>query len=534
MTAETEIEQVILRFRDLGQELGNTVRTHAELAADGGCWWGWWKKTGERVPAEAFSHLRRLAQRKSGLPILLLDTGQKQLHTATCVEIYWDDPEGTTPSPDRERTPAYYQDTPVPAWFRLSELGVEPVDADALRDLTYVRVDEFFVSRRSGFDPYYGKVVFSVDELKQQERTIWFVRAKRDHDRDHEISAVTLPPENFPEQHVVTPNRVILWLSDLHFGPHHRFPLVSAEGGGKDLASALYTALESRAATDLAAVVVSGDLTWSAQDDEFDQVREFLRSVESWASLDARQVLVCPGNHDIRWSDEPAEKGAPASTDDAPAARRAYADFYRAVYGVPPNEYLSSGRRLLLGGAYPVEIVSVNSSLLDQQAGLFQGHGYIGEKQLAHAAREMGWDASDPPVRPLRILMLHHHLVPVTYRESAVLGRSYSVTLDAGAVADWVVDHRVDVVLHGHMHQPFASRLTRPSARRGDLDEWRTTHLFALGSTGVEIDHLDHKENTFALLRFGADLEVSVHTVDPIKPSSDLWSTRIPFPGGPA
>ena len=81
------------------------------------------------------------------------------------------------------------------------------------------------------------------------------------------------------------------------------------------------------------------------------------------------------------------------------------------------------GRRFLLGGAVPVEIVCLNSSLLGQEPGVFQGHGFIGEDQLRHAAREVGWEANrdsgdaDLP-RAVRIAVVHHHLLPVIYRVS--------------------------------------------------------------------------------------------------------------------
>ena len=44
----------------------------------------------------------------------------------------------------------------------------------------------------------------------------------------------------------------------------------------------------------------------------------------------------------------------------------------------------------------------------------------------------------------------------------AKYGQLYSVALDAEAITRWLVEHRVNLVVHGHMHQPFIAEVSRP------------------------------------------------------------------------
>ena len=212
-------------------------------------------------------------------------------------------------------------------------------------------------------------------------------------------------------------------------------------------------------------------------------------------------------------------------------ARSAYTDFYRELFFKAPNAFLTSGRKFLLGNAFAVEIACLNSSLLEQHKGLFQGHGFLGDAQLDNVASEMGWEPGIQGPHALRIVVVHHHLMPVTFREDPKTGQVYSVVLDAEALARWIVRHRVKLVLHGHMHQPFMARVERPVETDKPDGDWHRFHVVGLGSTGVGKDHLGEVgKNTFGLLGFEADhLALKVFTIDPVNPAQLLWSLRIPY-----
>lgn len=501
-------EMMILRFRDLSTNPGETVRLHREKISEGYAWWGWWKKAGEKVPEDTFRAMLQ-AKDAEGIPVMLFDTGEGKLYEATIEDVRWDSRLTPGPPPEPERTPDYYAGRVLLAWFKMTSLGKELEEA-TLKNWSYLEVDEIFKSPGSAFSVFTSKKVASFEELRHQERTVWFLRQSKPEDLAHEVllhSAVANPPSNFPEKVIERVPRHILWLSDLHFSEeHHAFPLErNSVQGGSNLSEALRKDLEGQGIADLGGVLVSGDLTWAGLREEYELVESFLKDVQSWATLDPGHILVCPGNHDLAFTDEPWTKGKliPRVT---PEATKQFADFYRSLYGVHPNEFLASGRRFLLGGSTVVEIVSLNSSYLQQTAEAFQGQGYVGERQRDAVDSGMRWDNSRLDSRPLRIAMLHHHVVPILPQELAKYERASSVLYDSGALCNWFVKRGVDLVLHGHMHHTKVIRESRSKELLAKQDRWHDFIVASLASTGVGIDDnpIDRK-NVYGLLEFHGD-----------------------------
>src|SRR5690349_1379161 len=128
---QTEVTTVILRFRDLATAQGQTLALHRAIRDEHGfVWWGWWNKFGEQVPSELFARLKMEAL---GAPQdwFLFDSGQNRLYRARCSDVVWnEDARQRIPSPDPGTTPEYYRDQRYFAWFRLTELPNDPVNAD--------------------------------------------------------------------------------------------------------------------------------------------------------------------------------------------------------------------------------------------------------------------------------------------------------------------------------------------------------------------------------------------------------------------
>lgn len=521
---------MILRFRDLVTGPGDTVVNHNTIAQSHGyVWWGWWNKSGETVPGPTFRDLNRVAKESQGLRLLLLDSGRDRVFEATCREIRWDKDFAKLPSPEPEKSPPYYSDQTYFAWFKLETIA--PVDAKVLQGFSYVRVDEFFDNGVSRYVPFYGKRVHDADELRQQDRTIWFVRSfSSDTDLVHQVMLLQgkqIAPCDYETEFFKSKSLNLLWVSDLHFSSsHHSFP-TSPTQSKHDLGQAIEEAAKQAGIESFAGVLVSGDFTWEGSGSEFSLARSFLkRLATSPSKLDNYRFAIVPGNHDLKFSPAPADKAAAVNEAIAPAEARAeFAQFYRDLFYVNPNEYLSSGRKFLLGGAVPVEVACLNSSLIEQKKGWFQGHGFVGDAQLQHVAKGMGWTVPAVTPRPFRIAMLHHHLMPVTYRETPFGGAAYSVVFDAEAVVQWLVHHRVDLVLHGHMHSDFVARVSRPVL--GRQDEWHSFHVLGLGSSGVSAAHRAGP-NTFGILQFAEDgPTVSTYSVSASEPSKPVSKVHI-------
>jgi Icc protein len=153
------------------------------------------------------------------------------------------------------------------------------------------------------------------------------------------------------------------------------------------------------------AVLVTGDLT------EMGFRQEYLLAKSYLDQLDSRPLLVIPGNHDSR--------------------NVGYIHF---------EKYF--GTRSIVWHDRGLTVVGIDSTEPDLD------HGHIGrarypwlEEQFAHPAH-------------FRILMLHHHLLPVPGT-----GRERNVVYDAGDVLEVLQRCRVDLVLSGHKHVPYAWRL---------------------------------------------------------------------------
>jgi 3',5'-cyclic AMP phosphodiesterase CpdA len=270
-----------------------------------------------------------------------------------------------------------------------------------------------------------------------------------------------------------------------------------------NLSETLRKDLDSKDIKEIAGLIISGDLTWKADAKEFDDCKRFLEDVKSWATLSADQIVLCPGNHDLAFSEEPWIKGAPVDVAPEQAVTN-FANFYQNVFFLRPNEFLCSGRRFLIGNGIVVEVASLNSSLLGQIEGVFQGHGYLSDAQLEFVANELGWRRgrlSAP--RAMRIVVLHHHVLPILYRDVPVYERQASLVYDAGALGRWLAQWEVDLVLHGHMHDPAAVKTSRLYGEVADSIEWREVVVAALGSTGVEVGHTADGRNSYGILKFG-------------------------------
>ncbi len=511
MSAGPEPQTLVLRFRDLATEPGETIeRHHAICAKQGRVWWGWWHKAREHVPTRAFEAINALSA-KGKLDVYLLNAHEKEVYKATLSQVRWSNDLSSFPTPDANLTPDYYRGRRCKAWFLLTDLQAQPVPFEPLSGLLQVSVPDFFRGvEPPEFAALDGTALHGPEALDEQNRTIWFVRtpgpgeAAREPDAPVPRSRAYSGPHDgepsFPPQYFLTEGRRLLWLSDLHFaeGPHrhrHGFAYQKDETPYEpNLHQQLEWVLsEHEALVDIEGLIISGDITWKAHASEFAAARTFIRELiaKTGKTDRAERVALCPGNHDLRFSDTPWEKGSPIVASTA-AARHEFNSFYRRLFSEPPNQFLSMGRRFLLGGAVPVEIVCLNSSLLQQDAGAFQGHGFIGQPQLRHAAAEAGWgargaDADEP--RAVRIVVVHHHLLPVIDQLRPERQGYYSTPLDAEALARWLVKHRVDLVLHGHMHQPFCVEVHRGESLTTPRDQWHTFTVCGLGSSGVSSDH---------------------------------------------
>lgn len=230
--ASSKLKTIILRFRDLS--VSDTILRHNDICESlGYVWWGWWSKPQEKIPFDEFALLERKAHENDGLELFLFDSGKKCLYKASCTDIRYKTTGERMECPEKDKTPSYYSDSIYLAWFKFAQITGPLQNSEALsllRKHSYLRVDHFFESERSAFTPFYNKRVYSLEELADQQRTIWFIRNFEKGDSSHEIhsfSSSLNDDKNVDQEFRILPTQDVLWISDLHFSNrHHAFGIL--------------------------------------------------------------------------------------------------------------------------------------------------------------------------------------------------------------------------------------------------------------------------------------------------------------------
>ena len=220
-------------------------------------------------------------------------------------------------------------------------------------------------------------------------------------------------------------------LSDLHLADRGRYPRNGYAPRECDrhsirLAQRILDELEAAQVDHL---VVTGDLSLTAEASEFEKAAKLLRR---WA--DAGKLTVVPGNHDV-WTAESVKSARFLRMigPDGKGMRRA-----EAVY---PFASLPSPE---------VAIVALDSSQHGEEP--FETPGIIGSSQL-QAARELVREHAKEGRAVL--LALHHHLMLPRERVASDAQVARMPLLDADKLVRMVADVRVAGVLHGHRHTAF-------------------------------------------------------------------------------
>ena len=518
---------MVLRFRDLSTE--DTISEHRKLIKKyGDVWWGWWHKPPEKIPRNTFALFSDDIESKGHLEIYLVDSGNELLYKATLKEIDISLAEKEKECLEPNKTPPYYRTQKYKAWFRLT--SIESISQDELRTWSYDEVTDFL------YDPFstafQDKRVISIQEmLNRAHRTIYFIQPYETQHKDYPLEPQP-PPKlgNFLTEPIFSNSTYILHLSDLHFSTRHHGFSLKTDGIQRNFGSHLINDL-SQEYKDVppAAVIVSGDLTWRGEEEEFDLAYDFIRMLQSNFDLDSNHFVIIPGNHDIQWGKQDKheyDRTKPVERPKAEAEQN-YKTFFKKCFGFPPTVFLSMGRRYVLGNYISIDIVGLNSSRLEQRH--FAGYGYVSLEQVQEAAKDMGWQDMQHPTK-YRMLVLHHHVIPVaSIEEISSYDENYSLTLDAGQLIYEALTQKIDLIAHGHMHQPFASSISRTARNPGFLPS-QTLAVHGAGSAGAKGEDLgDSRKNSYSIYEFDEKgIMIKIRSWSPnIKGFEEDWRYRL-------
>lgn len=505
---------IILRFRDLVTKENDTIKQHQEIIQQhGSVWWGWWKKGTEKTPVPELAQLGVYAK-TSPATIYLVDSGQRLLYRASCINVEFI-PNKKILSPETDKTPEYYRDQSYFAWFQFTE--IESCDETELKNFSYVNCHDcdLFIDSNINYSNFNNKKIHSIAELIQQNRTIWFIRPAIGTDIENEIVLLNsefIQPTHFSTKYYQSSGNVLLWLSDLHLSDKNngfRDGTISqtlADHISQCIAKAERNPLK------IGGLLISGDITFQAEEEGFDLARQFLKNLNNGLStpVSSENIVLCPGNHDFtrESTNLPAGKD-PDYIYNNPGNFSAYSEFYKSIYNIDPNKYFAQGRKLLLSSGQLLEIVALNSLILQQYPN-FAGHGYISNEQLDFVAKQMGWDNSENQTS-IRIVMMHHHYLPTCYTEAVEATRASSTVYDADRLMNWLVKYNVKLLLHGHKHKSFISQIDYPRQPEGNITIDNMHHIIvsAMGGTGAS-----GVQNKFATICFeGNDVVIDFYNI---------------------
>lgn len=270
----------------------------------------------------------------------------------------------------------------------------------------------------------------------------------------------------------------LVHISDLHFGSNHYFdnlPISTdhvPEADKPSLKKSLIESLKnSYGPADLLAV--TGDLTQTALTAEFKKAEDFIRAVaenlSGGVSEWSKRIAIIPGNHDVNWNMQKAD----------PDAR--YAGFtsyirFRNSLGLSIDNQVEPERLYEIHNLidkWNCIIVGFNSCVLESPE---DHRGYIGESQIKNALDEINLLCKEK--KPLKIAMMHHHLIPVNSLESNTK-KPDAVLQDAAYVKSQFLENNFNIVLHGHRHQGHEELINQNG------DNGPKLLIIGCGSTGI-------------------------------------------------
>ena len=492
-----QTETAVLRFRDLVTEESETIKKHCEIIDEKEyVWWAWWKKGAEVTPTAEFSILANRAKEKT-ISIYLLDSGQKKLYKAVCADIESTE-ETDKSSPDKDHTPEYYKERRYYAWFKFT--SIEECDESELTEYSYLAGDSLFTDEETNYSLFFDKKVFGIDELIQQNRTVWFLRRFKLGDKENEIillNANVVQPCIYSQKYHELSGNTFLWLSDLHFSNN-----VLSVKDTTNTASLTRHIIGSvgEGVNDISALIISGDISDCCKEEGFENAEAFISDLnrEINCRLDSDNIIVCPGNHDLKRkeSNVSADDEPKLFSDDADTAKL-YKEFFKNIYHINPDGFLSCGRKFVTYSGKTVEIAALNTVMLQQYKD-FEGHGYVSQNQLDSVEKAMGWD-KNPDSSSCRIVVMHHHYCPACLAEKIEMKKPSSVVYDADRLMRWLVKNNVKMLLHGHKHNKFFAKVSYPKNNCDSVntDDMHSVYIVSAGGIGG-----DGAEHNFAAVTF--------------------------------
>jgi 3',5'-cyclic AMP phosphodiesterase CpdA len=295
----------------------------------------------------------------------------------------------------------------------------------------------------------------------------------------------------------------VVHLSDLHFGPTHRFERQTTAAGDRvadgqtlldslkaDLASMLSEQTPETSAPVL--IAVTGDLTDAAAPEQFREATTFILDLEEFLRDWAARTVIVPGNHDVRWEE--------SDIDDRLSAWRGFAQdrLKRKVVGLPDHPFAQVYDDY--AASHGTIVAAINSAGFVERGKPDENRGRISPNGIVDLDQQLKSLPDDDT--SLRIALVHHH--PILIPDLVEAGRGYDAIVDSGDLLKVLRRHGFHLILHGHKHLPFNfSEDSRAAYSTRQAREQRPMLVVCGGSVGSSevSDRMEIPTNYYNILR---------------------------------
>jgi Calcineurin-like phosphoesterase len=267
------------------------------------------------------------------------------------------------------------------------------------------------------------------------------------------------------DEHLTThdDDLVILHVSDLHVGENyrHRVPKVQKNPNADTAGELLRDDLASMGLLGrIDALILSGDFVEYADPSEFNRAREVVEEILEKIGLTPDRMLLIPGNHDIKWN--PGELAS--DPHGKKASREGYDTFFELLMKKRPNGELDVLEVSSRSGKTRLRVLGLDSNRVEGPAAA--GIGFVARSALRaaqlyldpHPSAKPDSSASRPvdgTERTLTWMAVHHHIYPASSLSLAEAEtRKVSVMGNSVELLDFASRWGIEMVLHGHEHQP--------------------------------------------------------------------------------
>ncbi len=320
---------------------------------------------------------------------------------------------------------------------------------------------------------------------------------------------------------------VVVHLSDLHVGDNYKHRLTWSGGqlnpNEHSAAELLKDDLDSLGLLKrVDALVISGDIVGNGNSTEFRRAQSVVEEIVQQVEVDLSKVMLIPGNHDIEWNPGPLA----SMSFGKPVSRESFDDFLKLL-GKSPSGEIFVIEIESRSGKHRLRLIGLDSNRVESPEGA--GIGFVSRESLAAGKKAVADGAGKSSI--LNWAVLHHHVFPGTSASLVDAQRkAISITANAAEILGWATQLNIEVILHGHEHQPCVT-----VARRWPVDVANVFSPIAsigAGSFGVKREYLGpfSRNHYYVIIRRpkGILIRSREQGAGGVKfvPHSDMWLPR--------